>query len=277
MRSDDRTDVLERAQPRAERVADDRMFLHHARFRRVELAVLQQYVIGNANLADVVQEAAALERAEIILPETQRLAEPRRVVGEPLTVAARVRIARLDRCPETENDGFGRFEFVGLPLQAHERSNARVELGVVEGFGEEIVGAGLDAVQALFAIGMRRDDDNRHEARVRLLLQLPADVEGASARRHEIEDDEIRRVRGTTPQRLVGAAGEGYSVSLSCQQSLQKQRARFVVISNKNAGSESHAVSSVQKEDRQVSCNVFRRDCRGIPVQRQIRRHADSV
>src|SRR5205807_10618187 len=124
----------------------------------VELAAHQPCASGNANLCDVAQEPAALDRAECILPEAQRLAEPRRVVGEPLTVAARVRIARIDRCPETENDGFGRFEYVGLPLQAHERSNARVELGVVEGFGEEIVGAGLDAVQALFAIGMRRYD-----------------------------------------------------------------------------------------------------------------------
>src|SRR5581483_8451690 len=97
MMADDRSYFVERSQPRTQRVADDRMLAHHLRLLGVELAVFEQHAIGNGDLADVVEEAAPLERREIALVEPERPTEPRRVPCEPLTMAVRRRVARLNR------------------------------------------------------------------------------------------------------------------------------------------------------------------------------------
>ena len=96
------------------------MLAHDARFLRIELAALEEDGIGDGNLADVVEEAAALERAEVAVVEPERRAQFRRVVREPLTVAVGRRIARLDGGAEAENHRLGRFQLVGVAFQPDE-------------------------------------------------------------------------------------------------------------------------------------------------------------
>ena len=59
MVSDDRPHVLKRSQPCADRVADNRMLAHDARFLRVELPVLQQHRVGDGDLSAGISAAVA--------------------------------------------------------------------------------------------------------------------------------------------------------------------------------------------------------------------------
>ena len=124
----DRPHLAQRAQPGAQRVADDRMLAHHARLVRIELAVLQQHASGTAILPMSCRKPPRSSAAEIVVVQAERAAELRRVVGQPLAVAVGRGIARLDGGAQAQDDRFGRLELVGVPLQAHQRLDARVQL-----------------------------------------------------------------------------------------------------------------------------------------------------
>src|SRR5947208_7815019 len=76
---DDGAHLAERAEPGAQRIADDRMLAHHARLLRVERAAFEEHAVGYRDLTDVVQESAAAERGQVHLVEPNRRAERRRV------------------------------------------------------------------------------------------------------------------------------------------------------------------------------------------------------
>ena len=66
---DDRPHGAQRLERRAQRIADIGMLLHQLEFGGRERARLQQHRIGNADLADVVQIAAAMQRLQIFVAE----------------------------------------------------------------------------------------------------------------------------------------------------------------------------------------------------------------
>ena len=200
----------------------------------IETAVLEQDGIWHRDLADVVEEPAALERGQILGVETERFAEPRRVVGEALAVAVRAGIARFDRRTETEDDRFGRLELVGEAFQPHERLNARVQLRGIERLDQKVVAAGLDALQSIGAIALRGDDHDRHEARRRFLLQAAAHVEAFAARRDEIDEHEIGRRGPAGIERLASGQHHRDVVSFFRQDPLQKPSAGLVVVGYEN-------------------------------------------
>ena len=162
--------------------------------------------VGHGDLADVVKKAAALERREVRGVESQRPAHARRIRRQPLAVPLRQRVARLDRRAHAEDDRLGRLEIVGVALQPDQRLDAGVELQRIERLAQEIVGAGQDAFQAIVALRLRGDDHDRHETRRLLLFELTADVEAVAARRDEIEEHDVRRLRGAGRQHLVRGA-----------------------------------------------------------------------
>ena len=145
----DRSYGLQRPQPGAQRVADDRMLAHDARLLRVELAALEQHAVGHRDFPDVVQEATAIERAKVRFVEAERTAERGRVCRKTLAMSARVRVARFNRRAQSQNHRFRGFELVGISLQTDEGANARVQLRHIEGLADEIVGAGIDPIQTI--------------------------------------------------------------------------------------------------------------------------------
>jgi hypothetical protein len=90
------------------------MLAHDARLLRIERAVIEQHRIGDGNLPDVVEKAAALERSEIAAIQSERGAQFRGVVGEALTMPVRRGIARFDRGAQAEDHRLRRFELVGV-------------------------------------------------------------------------------------------------------------------------------------------------------------------
>ena len=110
---------------------------------------------------------------------------------QPLAVAVGRGIARLDGRAHAHDDGLGRLEVVGVPLQADERLNARVQLRGVERLDEEVVAPGLDASQPIAAIRLRCQDHDRDEARGGWFFSLPTEVEALTARRDEIDEHDV--------------------------------------------------------------------------------------
>src|SRR5262245_57212431 len=165
MMADDLPDEPERSKLAAQSIADDRVLLDHLEFVGRQRRRLEQDRIGDADLADVVQIRAALERGQLFPRQADRGAERPGELREPLAAAVGGGIARVNRQRKTFENRFGRFELVGVALQADERRDSRVQLLVIEWLGEEIVRTGVNAANAMLARAVARREDDRDEPR----------------------------------------------------------------------------------------------------------------
>jgi len=208
MMTDDQTHRIERSHRAAQLVADRRVALHQLVFLPRQLSLLQQHAIRDRDLADVVQERAAMQRVEIGLIQPQLTAECGRVVGEPLAMSLGARVARLDDAPEREEERFGRLEIVGEPLEPHQRSHARLQLLRVDRLVEEIIGAGVETGEARLPLLCAADQHHRREARVGAGLEFGADIEPGDPRHHHVEQHEIRTLVTDDVERVVRGARE---------------------------------------------------------------------
>src|SRR3546814_8387001 len=74
-------------------------------------------------------------------------------------------------------------------LDAQQRPHAREHRDVVDWFGEEIVGAGAEALHAVLGVAERGDHDHRDIGGIRVGLQPAADLETVHARHPHVEQD----------------------------------------------------------------------------------------
>ena len=154
-------------------------------------AGLQQNLVGDADLADVVEIAAAKQCGELFFAQVQCRAECRGVRGEALAVSIGVGIARFDDEREAHDDRLGRVEVVRVALQTHERTRARLQLVRIHRLGQEIVGAGVDALNLVLALVQRGDEHDRRQPCRGVALDSLADVVPAELRHQHIHQHEI--------------------------------------------------------------------------------------
>ena len=76
---------------------------------------------------------------------------------------------------------------------AKQRAHAGDELVGAERLGEVVVGAHLEADDALGFVGARGQHDDRNRRRLLVGAQQPADFESVDVRQHHIQHDQIRR------------------------------------------------------------------------------------
>ena len=227
------------------------MPLHQRAFGSRQLPFLEQHAIGDADLADVVQERAAVQRIEIAAIEVQLRAERRRVGRQPLAVPFRVGIARLDDASEREEQRFGRLEVVGQALDANQRAHARVQLLGVDRLVEEIVGAGADGVDARRALLHAAHEHDGREARVGRPFHRRADVDAGDLRHHDVEQHEIRTLAVDRFERLVSVHRGDDGVACALEQPPHRRQVRLVVIDHEDASAGPHADAKLQAGDRQ--------------------------
>ena len=79
-------------------------------------------------------------------------------------------------------------------LDAQQRPHAREQLGLVDRLGQEVVGAGLDALDALLLRVERRDQHDRQQRRRWVGAEATADVVAGQARHHDVEQHEVGRI-----------------------------------------------------------------------------------
>ena len=80
-------------------------------------------------------------------------------------------------------------------LDPQDRAHPRDQRRVVDRLGQVLVAARIEPGHDVVRIGLRRDQDDRHERQAVLRLELPADLEAVLAGHHDVEQDEIRRLR----------------------------------------------------------------------------------
>ena len=139
--ADDREQACSRAQRPDDALADDRMHAHRGKLPSVERSWLQQHRVGDADLADVVNDSAAVERVERTLRKPHLLSDASRGLGDAMSVPLRVRVLRFDRGREREDDLVGAVQIVVERLQPQRRADTRHELDTIDRLAHEVVGA----------------------------------------------------------------------------------------------------------------------------------------
>ncbi len=147
---DDRDEIAERLDRREDRPAEGRVGLHDHPLLRGERGRLVENGVGNADLADVVQQRRELDPADLIRRELHLDRDDPRQGRDPGRVAPGVRIARVDRGGER------------LHRREVELAQSSVMLGVLErrrdDVGERLEDRDVLGVEGRAPVRLRRDD-----------------------------------------------------------------------------------------------------------------------
>ena len=171
-----------------------------------------------------------MQRDEIRLVEIQLPAERRRVVGEALAVPLRAGIARLDDAPQREEERFGGFEIVGEAFEAHQRSDARLQLLGVHGLVQEVVGPGVEAGQARLPLLRAANQHDGREARIGAAFDLGTHVETRDARHDDIQQHQIRALGSDDVEGVAAVGRRQDRIVGPLEQQAEPAQVRLVVV-----------------------------------------------
>ena len=102
------------------------------------------------------------------------------------------RVARLDGERQRHERRLGRVERVDEVLHARQRTDAGAQFVRMHRLRQELVGARLDASDAIREVGLAGDQHHRRQPRRRIGLQPPADLEAVDPRHGDVEQDDVR-------------------------------------------------------------------------------------
>ena len=126
-----------------------------------------------------------------------------------------------------------------------------MQLSRVERLDEKIVAAGLDAFQAVAAVGLGRHDDHGHEPCGTVLFQPAAELVAMAARGYEVDKDEIGGLLSAGIQSRIDGGCDRHRVPFTAEQSAEKSDANFVVIRYKDVCVSNHQdARDLQNEGR---------------------------
>ena len=186
-----------------------------ARSSCVERPGLQEDTVGDADLADVVEDRSQADRLDLVRPQPQQLGDADGQRGEPLAVAVEVRVARLDGIGESARERRCKQPLTNLvapPVRPLEGiGNCGLEVGVGERLGDEARRAARQRLaERLVGAGAGDEDDGkRGPAAVHRLQQFEARETGHDHVAHdEVEVGGLEQL-----QRALGAFGAGRVVT----------------------------------------------------------------
>src|SRR5438093_798806 len=150
------------------------------------------HVIRNREHPDVVQEAAAPQRLQIVLAEPQPATQAYRVIRHARAMPAAVAIPRFDHGGERHDDGGRRIEIVRIVLDPRERADPGQQFALIDRLGEKVVGSGLETLDALIGRIHPGDDDDGRQPGGDVLPDSPTDLESADLGQIHVEKDHVR-------------------------------------------------------------------------------------
>ena len=215
MVADDRPGRREQVERLEERVADLRVRLDDRALLLVERPRLEEDTVGDADLADVVEDRAQADRLDLVGPQPQQLGDADGQRGEPLAVTVEGRVARLDRVGEGARERRREqplADLVAPPVRALEGIGDRgLEVGVGERLGDEAGRAARQRLaERLVGAGARDEDDRKRGAAA---LHHLEQLEAREARHDHVAHDEVEVGGLEQLQRALRAFGTGRVVT----------------------------------------------------------------
>ncbi len=125
-------------------------------------------------------------------------------------------------------------QLVGHHLQPRQRADARDQDDVGDRLGEEIIGAGFEAANAIGRAVECGDDHDRNEMGGRVGLEPAADLETVHVWHHDVEQDDVAFRTRTDVERLGAVASRQHVEIFGRQAGFQQLDVRGNVIDDKD-------------------------------------------
>ena len=158
MIANDGQHLAQRLERLADRLAGEGMHFHHSPLIGCEIRSLFQNLIGNRDLAQVVQIAASTQRNDRFLIESEIKPQVAGIHCQSFAVAFGVRVAALHAQAESAEHGFRRFQFVGKFLEPEQRLDPGKQFFGKNRFVQKIVGTGFDSQYPVLTISKAGDE-----------------------------------------------------------------------------------------------------------------------
>ena len=157
---------------------------------------LGQDRLGDADLADVVEQRAVGDHLGLFVLDSETRGETSRQHRQALAVMLGHRILGLDGVGQGRHHGMGGFHAHEGRAQPEGASNAGEELGLAERLGEIVIGAGFEAGHDVVELDPGGEHDDRQgrvggiapEARQTSMPSIPGQA--------DVQDHEFRTVGG---------------------------------------------------------------------------------
>jgi hypothetical protein len=128
---------------------------------------------------------------------------------------------------------------------AQQRAYARDQLGLIDRFRQEVVGARLDALDSLLVRVERGHQYHRKDTGARVLPDAPADLVAIHARHHHVQEHEIGLPFLDALQGLGAGGGSRHLVALRGQKIREKLDVERRVIDDEDSGRFGHGFASL--------------------------------
>lgn len=137
---------------------------------------------------------------------------------------------------ESLDFGEGAFELLFEESDAEEGFDASAEFDAVDGFGEEVVGAGFDGAFDVADFGEGGDHDDGDVACVGCFFEFFAELEAGHAGHHDVEEDEVGGALfdGAEGVEAVGGGADGAAEFFEV--GLEEFEILFVVVDDEDGG-----------------------------------------
>ena len=204
-----------------------------------------------------MEDATLVEELAILRIEPVRRADRLGVAAHALGVIDGVTVTRLDRACECEEHALGRVQpLVQLAVPQEDRGTNE-ELLRVERFAQVVVGPGRDPAQSHLSVVRGGEDDDRDQAARRVHLEALAHGDPIEPRHVDVEEHEVRLLRGYRFERLDAVPGLADVVAELLEVALEQLSVRGHVVHHEH--------------DRPPRCDELR--ARTLALHR-LRRHA---
>ena len=206
--------------------------------------------IGDAYLADVVEDPADPEGIYVPWGQVHRPAEVDREARNPSCMALGVGVLCLDGARQGEEDVLDADEAVVQPFGLDEGAHPGGKLHPVRGLGDEVVGARLDCPDPGVGVVQGGDHDHGDHARRRVGLQPSACFEAVHSGHHGVEEDQVDVAGRERLQGLLAVAGDDRFAVERLEHGLEDLRVHRFVVDDEDAETPSRTGGRPNRQDR---------------------------
>ena len=202
----------------------------------VERPGLREDPVRDADLPDVVEEGAVGDGVELLGREPDAQRDPGRMGGEPLAVVLRRRVLGLDRVGEGGDDGMRRFHPDEGTSEAKGAADAGEQLRPVERLADEVVGAGVEAVDDVLRRAAAGQEEDREVGPCGVTAEPAGDLVPVELGQADVQEDQVGVVLADRAEARLAVGHADNCVSVALEDRLEQRAVGCVVLDHEDDG-----------------------------------------
>jgi hypothetical protein len=209
---------------------------HELELLRLERPRLPQQAVRDGQHPDVVEESAPIQRLQILVAQPERAAQGGGIVRHAVAMPLGVAIPRLDHHRERGDDRRRRVEVVGVPLHPDQGANPRQQFVRIDRLCEEIVGAGVESLDAGVGVSERRDQHHGREPGAAIPLDPLAHFEAILPGHHDVEQHDVGVERAHRHECRVPVVCDVHGIPSRPEKPFEESGDRWIVVHDQHVG-----------------------------------------